>query len=168
MHRIIKGFSTFCLLALAACASGGPRVETAGVPEVAKENTYTFIKFGGNYGKDVRAVAFLDIEGDATVLEPYAPEFDFTKKPGMSAGDALLSAEQFLKGQTGYRSTALRKIVVEGRVVGYEVRPLYLPYEYGVQDVLMIGYRMKDNRVLISVQLLPEVEKIIEGHERQQ
>jgi hypothetical protein len=48
-----------------------------------------------------------------------------------------------------------------GAVTGYEIRPLYFPLTYGVDDILMTDYRIRDDRLIIKIRLIPSVEKML-------
>jgi hypothetical protein len=46
----------------------------------------------------------------------------------------------------------------DGDVVGYEIRPLYEPFRYGVDDVLYTNYKFEGEKVVLTVRLVPSVE----------
>ncbi len=145
---------------LVSCATGPrPRTEPSGAP---KDGTYTLIMYGGTYSSDFRAAAFLDLEGDAYTFEPYAPDFDYVKRTGQPAAVGFAKADHFVQEQRGYSETLVRAVAYNGAVIGYEIRPLYRPYELGLRDVLLIGYRLDGTKVLIDVRIDPAVERLIE------
>lgn len=126
--------------------------------------TFTVIYYGGRYYKDVETVAFLDLEGDSYTFEPYAPEFDYRIEKGVAAKDALQKAESFVKAHYAFMRSQLSKVLDEnGRVIGFELRPLYGPLAFGVQDVLDVAYSVKDGRVRIYIRLKTEVERQLFG-----
>lgn len=109
-------------------------------------------------------VAFLDKEGDPYTMEIYAPDFQYKTENNVPAGDAFARADQFIRCNVNYQQTQVRKILdLQGNVAGYEVRPLYAPFRYGMLDVMIISYTIRENRIIIYVRLDPRVEAEIES-----
>jgi hypothetical protein len=102
---------------------------------------FTLIRYGANYLDDVETVAILDYEGDNYHFEPYAPEYMFTVTEGVKGQEALKVAEKFVSFHSSFWKSRLSKIInEEGKTIGYEVRPLYKPFIYGLSNILDIYY----------------------------
>ncbi len=136
------------------------KTEAAKASEVT--GTFTLILYGGGYSDDLETIAFLDYEGDQYTFEPFAPDFDFRIIKGVPAQEALKRAEKFVNFHNSFWRTQLSKITDhKGNIVGYEVRPLYLPTTYAVSDVLDVHYWLKEKgKVKITIRLVPELEKM--------
>jgi hypothetical protein len=146
-------------LTLLACAPG-KALRTDVPPSGNVQGSYTLILYGGNYGNDLETIAFLDKEGDRYTLEPYAPQFVFRTRKGLTADSALREASEFIRSQAEFQREQFRSIKDEkGEIIGYELRPLYLPFTFGTDDVLDVDYWLKEDRVLIFVKLKPSLEK---------
>lgn len=149
-----------CLTGCAGLAPSSLRTTTVGSAEVT--GTYTLVRYGGRYGDDLESVAFLDKEGDQYTIEPYAPAFDYTVTKNVPAQEALALARRHV----GWHGNVARVRMVgisdsrTGALIGYELRPLYMPLAYGVADVLDINYWTSGNTVLVSVRLIPQVERM--------
>ncbi len=131
-------------------------VKGANIPEV--QGTFTLILYGGRYFRDVESVAILDLEGDQYTFEPYAPAFDYRVLKGLPAKEALADAESFLRSHYDFWRTQLRKVLDEnGKIIGFEIRPLYYPFVFGVSDVVDINYGLKESKVRGYINLKPEV-----------
>jgi hypothetical protein len=158
--RILSAvFVMVCLIVLAGCASTGSsiRVEPAG--EIS--GVFTLILYGGNYLDDLETVAFLDREGDAYTFDIFAPAFDYRTIKGLSAAEALKKAEEFVSRNTSFHQIRLSSIVEDkAGNIGYEVRPLYLPFTYGTDDLLDIYYGKKGNKVVVNIRLKHSVEHL--------
>ncbi len=143
----------------AAYAMGKPlTTEKAQMSEVT--GNFTVILYGGRYYKDIETVAFLVPERSLYPFEPYAPEFDYRVVKGAGAKDAFEIAEQFVGAHYAFLRSLVSRIVDEnGRLVGYEVRPLYNPLAFGVEDVLDISYSITNGRVRAYVSLKPEIDR---------
>jgi hypothetical protein len=127
----------------------------------AIKGTFTLILYGGNYLDDLETIALLDAEGDQYALDPFAPDFDYRMKKGMPAPEAFKEAEKFVNFHPSFWRSQLSRIVDnEGKVIGYEVRPLYRPIAFGVSDVLDVNYWIKEKgRVKVTIRLIPSIDK---------
>jgi hypothetical protein len=126
------------------------------------QGLFTLILYGGRNNNDVESVAILDLEGDQYTIEPQAPEFDYKMKKGLSAKEALDGAYKFISYHNSfYRSQLSRIIDNEGDTIGYELRPLYMPFVFGISDILKINYSLKDGRVKVFIKIIPSVEKAL-------
>jgi hypothetical protein len=129
-------------------------------PEEMK-GTFTLILYGGSYLDDLETIALLDSEGDQYVLEPFAPDFDYRMKKGVPAQEAFKEAEKFVNFHPSFWRSQLSRILdKEGKAIGYEVRPLYRPFTYGISDILDVNYWLKEKgRVKVTIRLIPSIEK---------
>jgi hypothetical protein len=168
-----KVSSILLLLCALSCISCTPgiRLNTGGAEGSQVKGTYTLISYGCNYLDDLHAIAFLDKEGDKYTFEPYAPDFNYRIRKGLDAKDALAEADRFVRCNTSFSRSQLSRIIApDGNTLGYEVRPLYHSFTYGTDDVLYTDYRLKGDKVVITIRLLPTVERMLEGsgpHERE-
>jgi hypothetical protein len=152
---------------LQACMSG-----TALRTDAAKggdmQGSYTVIFYGGNFSDDLETVAFLDKEGDGYVIEPFAPDFAYKIKKGLPADEALHEADAFIRWHSAFHKEQFSSIMDEkGIIMGYELRPLYLPITYGTDDVLDINYRLQRDKVIAYVRLKPALEKTKQDFRRE-
>jgi hypothetical protein len=123
---------------------------------------YTVIFYGARYGDDLRTIAFLDYEDEYT-FEPFANEYDYTTHK-YGEEQALKEAIKFVSWYQTYWRTRLSRITDKnGRLLGYELRPLYRSIlTYGYSDVLNVYYELIDKKVVINVRLKRDVEKTID------
>lgn len=156
----------FFLLVVSFCVSCTPgvRLNTRGAQEPEVTGTYTVIFYGCNFFDDLETIAFLDKEDDRYAFEPFAPNFKFKIKKGVPAKEALVEAKKFLNCNTSFSYAQLSRITApDGYVLGYEVRPLYKPFRYGLDDVLYTDYRLKGDRVVLKIKLDPSIENMLQG-----
>lgn len=131
------------------------RLNTQGAQDAEVVGNYTAIYYGCNFFNDLETIAFLEKEGGAYHFEPYAPDFKYRVKKGLSSKEAIETAKQSVNCNPSFSRTRVSRIVApNNETIGYEVRPLYLPYTYGVDDVLDVYYRLKDNNVVIIIRAL--------------
>jgi hypothetical protein len=131
----------------------------ASTPEIT--GVFSLILYGRRFADDVETIAILDLEGDGYTLDPFAPDFDFKIKKGLSAKEALEQAQKFVSFHNAFWRSQLSRIIDNnGNTIGYEIRPLYLPFYFGVSDILDVYYWLKENgRVKVTIKLIPSVEK---------
>ena len=131
---------TLLLTAMLTACMAGKRVDTTAAEPTTVTGTYTLLLYGCHYPAEVDNVAILVAENSKYPLEIYDLDTSYRVKKGVPAQQALTEADSFVRCST-YRiwQTQLRRIPDgSGGTVGYELRPLYLPYEFGFPDVLLI------------------------------
>ncbi len=151
------------LLVLAPALQGcveGRMLRTEPVGATAIEGTFTALLYGCRYPDDIENAAILVSEGSKYPLEIYSPASRYKVRRDLSAQQALAEANAFVKcGVHTVWQTQVRRILDDsGGTVGYEVRPLYYPYDVGAADVLLISYALKDGKIRAYIRLIPEEE----------
>lgn len=127
-----------------------------------KSGTYTLILYGSRHSNDVETIAYLDPVDDDYEMEIYAPDFDYRKEASKGLEDALKIAKNFVSWHSSFMNFRLSKIVTkQGVTVGYEIKPLYKPFEFGRTDVFDNSYWLRGSKAFISVNLLPIVERFL-------
>jgi hypothetical protein len=158
--RLIITFAAFALLfCISSCV---PAVYLTTVPADIREikGTYSLILYGGRHGSDIENVAILDNEEDQYTFMVYAPEFDYKVKKHIPAKEALAEAEAFVRFHHSFWRAQLKGIVdPSGVLIGYEVRPLYSPLDFGYPDVLEVDYLIKENEVTVRIDLKRELRR---------
>jgi|WetSurSiteA1Bulk_404760.scaffolds.fasta_scaffold01669_5 hypothetical protein len=150
----------FSALMSPAFALEGPlRTELAEPSDL--KGTFTLFLYGGRYADDIETIAIFDPEGERNTFNIFAPDFDYKIIKGLNAQEALARAEKFVSFHNTFWHQQLRRILDhQGHTVGYELRPLYLPFVYGSSDVLDVYYWLKkDNTIKVTIRLIPSVER---------
>ncbi len=155
--------SLACVLVLAACA---PRQGLRSDPAASDgmSGNYSLILFGCRYLDDPETVAIFDREGDQYRFEPFSPEFNYRIEKNLSGDTALEKARHFINCHTAVHGERLSRISDgKGVVPGYELRPLYFPLTYGVDDILLTDYRVEGDTVVVTIRVIPSVERMRDG-----
>lgn len=144
------------------------RLNTQWDQDAEVKGNYTAIYYGCNFLNDLETIAILEKEGNKYPFEIYAPDFQYRVKKGLSSTEAIETAKKFVNCNASFtRSKVSRILAPNGETIGYEVRPLYLSYRYGVDDVLEVDYRLKDKNVVITIRLRASTEMMLKnGGER--
>ncbi|MEW6214475.1 MAG: hypothetical protein AB1478_04615 [Nitrospirota bacterium] len=137
-------------------------LKTEEAKAVDVKGIFTLILYGGRHIDDIETIAILDCEGDEYTFEPYAPEFDYKIKRGISAREVLNEAEKFVSFHNSFHYSQLSRIIdKKGNAIGYEMRPLYMPFVFGVSDVIEVDYWLKEGgRVKVNIKLIQSVERL--------
>jgi len=159
--RIFLLLMVLVFIVLQACAFS-KSLRTVDTTSIDENASYTVILYGSRYSADMENLSILPIEGGKYTFEVYSPDFDYSLKKGVPAKDALKEAQAFLNRHHDYYRSIISKILDnEGNVIGYEVRPVYYPITFGVSDVLDVGYFIKNGKVIIKINLKPEIDRML-------
>jgi hypothetical protein len=166
MNRSFTGmtFAFFLVLALQACAAGG-ELKTGPASPSDLSGTYTLLLYGCHYGDDIKDLAVL-VDGKSRYpVEIYDLPTSYTTKKDVPGAQALKEADAFVRcSRRNVTGTQLRRIYDDaGGTVGFEVRPLYFPLEFGQQDVLQVNYTLGDGRVRAYIRLDPDVQRSLDS-----
>ena len=98
-------------------------------------------------------------------MEIYGLPTSYQVKKGISGQEALKEADAFVRCSTRrVTQTQLRRIKDDaGGTIGYEMRPLYFPTEFGQTDVLLVSYALQNGVVRTYIKLDPDVERALES-----
>ncbi|MGC2064241.1 MAG: hypothetical protein WA610_14825 [Thermodesulfovibrionales bacterium] len=148
---------------IGACAPRqGLRTEPAASSGMS--GSYSLILFGCRYLDDPETVAIFDREGDRYRFEPFSPDFNYRIEKDLSAEMALEKAQKFINCHTSFHGERLSSVSDDkGVVLGYELRPLYFPLTYGVDDILLTDYRIQEDKIVVRIRLIPSVERMLTG-----
>ncbi|RME66661.1 MAG: hypothetical protein D6778_04395 [Nitrospirae bacterium] len=138
----------FVLLFVWGC---GPVVVTKRARSEELTGRYDLILYGGNYMDDPETIGFVDIKDDTVEFRPYAPDYKFKIIKDIPGKRALEYMKGHLYAQSDVLSIEIRKIFSpEGELLGFELRPLYEPFKYGM-DTPEVHYQLKGKRLIIYV-----------------
>ncbi len=149
---------------LQACIPGNMLVTSAAGPDEVK-GTYTLMLYGCHYPDQVSNISILVAENSKYPVEIYDLATSYKLKKDVPSQQALAESDSFVRCST-HRiwQTQLRRIPYDsGGTIGYEVRPLYIPYEFGIPDVLQVSYSLHNGVVRVTIKVDPDVERAIES-----
>lgn len=155
------GFAALLLMAIAlqSCMTG-MQLSTTSADRTRISGTYTLLLYGCHYPDQIENVAILVDENGRYPVEIYDLDTSFKVKKGVSAQQAIMEAEAFVR--CSFHSvwqTQVSAIVDDrGGSLGYEFRPLYAVTEFGMPDVLLISYSLKEGKVRAFIRKNPELE----------
>lgn len=151
-------------LLLTACMTG-TRLNTSSADPATISGTYTLLLHGCKYGDEIDNVAILADEQGRYPVEIYAVPGSYTVKKGIPAKEALAQAMSFVACSThSVWKTQVERIVGDNNgTVGYEVRPLYFPLEFGNTDPIQISYFLRTEGVRVYIRIDDTVERELDS-----
>jgi len=164
MKTMKSVFSATLILVLTAMLQGcmaGKQLMTGAADPSEVKGTYTLLLYGCHYPAQIQDVAILVDEAGRYPVSIYDLDSSYTVKKDVPAGQALSEADRFVRCST-YKiwRTEMRKILDDsGGILGYEVRPLYMPVEFGAADVIQTSYSLQKGAVRVYIRLFPDVER---------
>jgi hypothetical protein len=149
-------------------SAAGKQLKTEAAGQAAITGTYTVLLYGCRYSDDIENAAIL-VSGESKYpVEIYTSETRYKVKKGLDAKKALAEAKAFVKcGVHTVWQTQTRRIRDDaGGTIGYEVRPLYYPYDVGTTDVLLISYSLQGGKVTAYIRLTLDMENRLNRERR--
>lgn len=142
----------------------GPSLKTLPSSESELTGGYSLILYGGRYMGDVETVAILVKDDSPYAFEPFAPDYEYKIRRGLSAERAIQDAREFVSMHPAFVRTIMSAVAdPKGTVIAYEMRPLYMPVTYGISDVIDVDYVLKDNKVVVFVKAKRSVVRSMNG-----
>lgn len=154
-------------LILQACIAGaGRQLVTGPADPDGVRGVFTLLLYGCHYADDSKNLAILVDEAGKYPFEIYDIPTSYRVMKGLPGPTALKEAEAFVRCSFRHVSrTELRRIQdAAGGALGYEVRPLYAPWEFGWIDILFVSYSLRNGVVRTSIRLDPDVERALESN----
>lgn len=116
------------------------------------EGTYDLVLYGYDYSGDPLTVAVLDLQGDSFTFQPMSHKSKYEIKKSVESQTALSEARRYVSQHSDSNGVRINKITDQkGRIIGYEVRPVYHITRYGFADILDVHYWFRDSTVFFSV-----------------
>ncbi len=145
------------LFVLATGCAAGEQLRTEGTAGKAIQGTFDLYLYGCRYPGDIENVAILVAVDSPYHLEIYDLPGRYKVKKGLPAEKALADANAFVRCsmKTVMRSEIREIEDDQGRIFGFDVRPLYMPYEIRAVDVMRISYVLAGGRVTAYIKLAP-------------
>ena len=165
-RKLVLFFPALFLLLAVACAITGKGLTTRLAREGdVGDGPFTVILYSTSEYSFLQTAAFLDIEGDGYELQPFGASFKYTLIKGLAGSKAVERAREFIVSRVVYNKLELRAIMgPAGTVIGYELRPLLLPINYGQSDVLDIYYDLgQEGRITVYVRLKDSIKRMFQS-----
>ena len=160
-HLLPAVLALFCSVVVTACGLSLKheiRTEDASEKEIA--GTYSLVLYGGPSVNNLATVAILGKEDSPYTIVPYTPEFDYKVIKHVPAKEALAGAFSFISRHRDFSRAQFARIVdSSGKVIGYEIRPLYMSFTFGAPDLLDIYYWRNGDKVFVKMRLLRRDER---------
>ena len=164
----VKTYLPVIMLALclfcSACALDHSYLRTELAQSAEITGAYSVVLYGANYSDDIATVALLIPEGGQYRFDIFAPDFNYKTIKNVPAAGAIKMAEKFVSWHPDFARLQTSRILdFNGRVIGYEVRPLYRLTTFGTSDIMYVDYFLEGNRVVVHIHLNVDVQRKFMG-----
>ncbi len=154
--------SSIIIFGVSACGGG---LSTKAVPEIAMDiSLFTVILYGMETPYDVETIAILDRADDSFQIIPDGSKHNYRIHADLEAEKALAKVQEFFQRSVILSRIEKREISgPEGQILGYEIRPLFMPSQVG-SDRLHTSYYLKEDNIVRSYVTWMEFQKPFEGN----
>lgn len=102
---------------------------------------------------------FIILEKIGSKIMPYAPGFKYRTIENLTEKEALRIANEILKDPSFVSSIKCSAIYDEGNIRGYELKPIYFPWIFGIMEPVETVYKKQGDAIVIFIKLDPRVER---------
>lgn len=128
----------------------------------AVSGSYNVFKYGARHINDIETVAIVDFANDSYEFKIFSSQHNYSISKLNDLSQAIEAASKFVSWHVYTQDVQISEIkALDGKVVGYEVKPLYDRFMFGLQDVMDISYVQANKDIAVYIKLNPLVEKII-------
>jgi len=129
------------ILLATSCASTRSAVSAKPTEQPIAEGIYTVQLFGQEGPHDPETAAIVDREGDAFTIKPFGSDFRTVTVEGLTASEAAEMARVYVGRMLNVMDAEMKEIrTTDGKIAGYEFRPVFAPFVFGTTDMLLISY----------------------------
>jgi hypothetical protein len=116
---------------------------------------FNLIYYVGTEREDIRRAVVLDVRGDEYEFIPSVEDFEYEILQDIPIWEAIYETKIFFGHHWFITTTVYKRILnLEGRAIGYELRPLYHSDMFRKKDVIAITYTVEEgNRVSVEIKL---------------
>ena len=122
------------------------------------KGNFNLIIYSNSFINDPETFIVLDKSDDSINIQPYAPSFKFKILSDINDTQALKIIKEILQNPS-VSSIQYKEIIESGKIVGYEIKPLYFPWVFGILEPVDTVYKKQENSIIIFIRLNPRVEK---------
>ncbi|MGB9821909.1 hypothetical protein [Thermodesulfovibrio sp.] len=122
------------------------------------KGSFNLIIYSNSFINDPETFIILD-RGDQIKIIPYAPNFKYRVIENLNEKEALKITNEILKDNSFVSFIKCSEISFKGKNVGYELKPIYFPWVFGLLEPVETVYKKEGDSILIFIRLNPNVER---------
>ncbi|MEN2985847.1 MAG: hypothetical protein ABDH16_04250 [Thermodesulfovibrionaceae bacterium] len=124
------------------------------------KGSFTLTLYSNLFINDPETFIILDKQDDIKIT-PYAPNFKYKVFEGLNEKEAIRLTKEFLNNPAFVSFIKCSTIGKNDEVFGYELKPIYFPWIFGVLEPIETVYKKENNLIKVFIRLNPIVEKQI-------
>ncbi|MGB9891487.1 MULTISPECIES: hypothetical protein [Thermodesulfovibrio] len=123
------------------------------------KGVFNLIIYSNSFINDPETFIILDKVDDKIKIVPYAPAFKYRIIENLNEKEALKIVNEILRNPS-FVSSIKCSVIDEGEnILGYELKPLYFPWIFGILEPVETVYKKEGNSIIIFIRLNPMVER---------
>lgn len=122
---------------------------------------FNVIIYSNSYINDPETFIIFDKTDDNIDFSLYAPSFKFKVIPNLKDTEALKISREILYNSSSISSFKYTEIKISGITAGFEIKPVYFPWIFGILEPVETVYKKKNNSIEVFIRLNPRVERQI-------
>lgn len=130
------------------------------IDETKLKGKFNLIIYGNSFINDPETFIILDNQVDNITISPYASSFKYKILQNIDEKKSL----QLIKDIFSSSSVSFiryKEIKDANRILGFEIKPVYYPWIFGISEPIETTYKKNDDRIDVFIRLNPRVEKQI-------
>ncbi len=127
--------------------------------EIDIKGTFNLIIYSNSFINDPETFIFLDRVDDKIKILPYAPAFKYRAIENLNEKEAMKIVNEILRDSSFISSIKCSTLYDKENIIGYELKPLYFPWIFGILEPVETVYKKEEGFILIYIRLNPMVER---------
>lgn len=122
---------------------------------------FNLIVYSNSFYNDPETFIILDRADDKIEILPYAPSFKYKIFPNLNEKEALKVIGDVFNSPSLISFLNYLEIRDSGQSLGFDIKPVYFPWIFGITEPLETSYRKEGNTLNVYIRLNPRVERQI-------
>lgn len=127
--------------------------------EIDIKGTFNLIIYSNLFINDPETFIVLDRVDDKIKILPYAPAFNYRTVENLNEKEAMKIVNEILRDSPFISSIKCSTLYDKESIIGYELKPLYFPWIFGILEPVETVYKKEKDFVHIYIRLNPMVER---------
>ncbi|MCS7215099.1 MAG: hypothetical protein RMI30_03870 [Thermodesulfovibrio sp.] len=123
------------------------------------KGTFNLIIYSNSFINDPETFIVLDRVDDKNKIVPYASDFKYRLIEKVNEKEVIKITNDVLGNSSFINSIKCSVIYDKEIIVGYELKPLYFPWIFGIIEPVETIYKKEGDLVYIFIRLNPRVER---------
>lgn len=135
-------------------------ISLSDIDETKLKGNFNVIIYGNSFINDPETFIILDNQEDTITISPYSSSFKYKILQSINKEKSLQIIKDIFSS-SAVSFIRYREIKEADRTLGFEIKPVYYPWIFGISEPLETTYKKNGNKIDVFIRLNPRVEKQI-------